>query len=104
MNTEDDEPWGRARLADPGVSHWDAHEVKTLRSMVHDDATDESIATALGRTPRAVAVKRQRLGLTIRTLGQTSRGIASLATNTLLAELKRRGFTVEGYAVRRGEP
>jgi hypothetical protein len=67
--------------------------VAELRRLVGKGDSDELIASTLKRTVRAIAVKRAKLGLTVRTLGGVS-NVQSLATHTLVRELRRRGFEI----------
>jgi hypothetical protein len=87
----DSEPWGHLR--GQGQTRWSPEETKTLRRMVHDSATDEAIAEALGRTLRSVAIKRHRLRLVVRPLGSSYR-LRSIPLDVLLREIKRRGYHV----------
>lgn len=62
----DEEPWGAARGTRGTL--WSERDVKDLRKYVHLGYTDSDIGKKIGRSPRSVAVKRQRLGLVIRKL------------------------------------
>jgi len=75
----------------PG-QQWTRADVRKLKRLVDDGYRDQYIALELGRSPRAVAIKRQRVGLTGRKLPRTS--LREVDTDTLVQELQRRGLTV----------
>lgn len=91
MIYDKNKPWG----AKPGTvsRDWFKHEIDRLRAMVEGGDGDAEIAAELGRSVRAVAIKRQRLGLTVRDLAKPDR-LSSYADSTLVRELRDRGFTV----------
>lgn len=77
---------------------WTRAEEASLRTMFHQGYGDTKIARLIGRTARAVANKRDKLGLTRRRLGSALRRSSD---EELIAELDRRGYDV---AKREAEP
>jgi hypothetical protein len=89
-------PWG----ATPGLAlrPWTPAEMSTLRDAFDAGIeTDEQIGARLNRSARAVAIKRHKLGLTIRDLPK-GRSARDLADDTLVRELRSRGYTVTAPA------
>lgn len=87
----DSQLWGASRPSSTGSRHWNPHDVNTLRLAVEAGQSDVEIAATLNRSERSIAIKRARLGLTVRTLDSV-RGVKGLSTDTLATELRRRGF------------
>jgi hypothetical protein len=76
---------------------WDS-QVAELKRRLDLQQTDAEIAAALGRTERAVAIKRHKLGLIAYNLPVPS--LATRPTTALIAELNLRGYSVSKDAVR----
>lgn len=72
---------------------WSDADVARLRELVASGASDVLIACDLDRTERSVAIKRSKLGAVKRSLTST-RGAHLLADDTLMRELRRRGYKV----------
>jgi hypothetical protein len=70
---------------------WDL-QVAELKRRLDLQQTDAEIAAALGRTERAVAIKRHKLGLIAYNLPVPS--LATRPTTALIAELELRGYSV----------
>jgi hypothetical protein len=70
---------------------WDS-QVAELKRRLDLQQTDAEIAAALGRTERAVAIKRHKLGLIAYNLPVPS--LATRPTTALIAELELRGYSV----------
>jgi hypothetical protein len=72
---------------------WSADDEARLTELWNDQHSDDFIAEDLGRSARAIAVKRQKMGLVRQKLGRPSE-LQSLADDTLIRELNRRGYLV----------
>lgn len=76
---------------------WTAEEEATLRRLWDEGASDEAIAEALGRSPRSVEGKRQRLGLTA-----WPSAVYSRKEDERIAELYGVGLTYDEIAAQLG--
>lgn len=83
--------WG----AKPGQTSrpWTLTEQLRLHALVQRGVPDGKIAKEFNRTPRAVAIKRHKMGLTVRTFEGRS-GVKRYSDDSLVRELRRRGYTV----------
>lgn len=69
---------------------WTAAEVNRLRVLVHEGLNDEQIAGELGRSVRAIAIKRV-LKMTVRTIGKVQP--EERKSGALARVLRQRGWT-----------
>lgn len=76
----------------PSPIAWTDHD-PILAAMWRAGATDTEIAAKIGRSVRAVAERRSRLGLVKRKLQRES-SATKMHANTMITELRRRGYTV----------
>jgi hypothetical protein len=70
---------------------WTDDDVATLDDLWNDLVPDDEIAAKLGRTVRAVAIKRCKLGLTSRDCKRATTA-SELTSDEMIAELQKRGF------------
>lgn len=72
-------------------ARWTPHDIARLRSLYKGDSyTDEDAAALLGRTPRSIAIKRQKLGI----VSRRHKRAEDRSSQSLAEVLRRRGFTV----------
>jgi hypothetical protein len=72
-------------------NRWSPEDVATLNRLWDELASDETMAATLGRSVRAVAIKRCRLGLTSSEC-QRATAASELTSDEMIAELQARGF------------
>lgn len=72
---------------------WTTEEVGTLTMGFARAESDEWIASRTGRSARAVALKRHKLGLLVRPISRAA--VRDYATETLVDEVRRRGYRVD---------
>jgi hypothetical protein len=77
------------------ATFWTEARCSKLRRLYQANETDGEIARKLGRTKRAIAVQRAKLGLVSDRLKSRAGAVASFSTMTLVTELRRRGWTVK---------
>lgn len=70
---------------------WSKDDVTRLRHYWQAGRSDKDIATRLGRTDRAVALKRSRLGLTVRKFRRTPDELARLLERAEIGRLTALG-------------
>jgi hypothetical protein len=81
-------------------SVWSDEAKSRLAAMWHAGASDSTIANALRLTVRSVAVQRSKQGLIKHRTRKGERyrqtNVGRMRTHVMVAELRRRGFTVLG--------
>jgi len=72
-----------------GAKAWTPAEMVDLRERWKAGEDDETISAAMGRSPHAIGIKRQREGLVVRRI-KSSKRLQDYASESLRGELRRR--------------